>query len=480
VSNFIPPYPPRLPHRPGPLRRLLLARQNFLAMWEEAAFEIEFGSAKVLNRHIFICNSPEAVQFAFSLKNASFERKSPQMRHALEPLLGDGLFVSDGETWRRRRRIVAPIVHISRLSAFAPVMVEAALEARQRWQTQQGQTIDILAESAQLTAEIISRTIFGRQLGRDHARQIVDGFSEYQRLVGQLDLLSLLGLPDWLPRWHSPAVRKAAKAIQAVIDDVIASYRSRDADEASIIGGMLRARDEETGAPLDPAALRNEAAVLFMAGHETTANSLAWTWYLLSQAPDAEARLHAELDAVLGGRPPTLADVPRLVYTRAVFDEALRLYPPVPLLPREALKTEQFKDWTIPRGSVVLVVPWLLHRHKLLWQDPDHFTPERFLPENAGSISKFAYVPFSTGPRVCAGLAFGATEAVLCLATLAQAFRLRLQPGYEVRPVCRLTLRPEGGVPMTIVPRHAAAGMPKSAQPVPCHCEGRGDAAASQ
>jgi len=166
-----------------------------------------------------------------------------------------------------------------------------------------------------------------------------------------------------------------------------------------------------------------------------------------------EARLHAELDSVLGGRPPTLADIPKLVYTRAIFDEAMRLYPPVPILPREALRDELYRNVRIPKGSLIFVVPWLLHRHKKLWDRPDHFMPERFLPENAGRISKFAYIPFSIGPRICAGMSFGLTEAILCLATLAQKFKLRLQPGHVVNPVCRLTLRPEGGMPMTILAR---------------------------
>ena len=155
--------------------------------------------------------------------------------------------------------------------------------------------------------------------------------------------------------------------------------------------------------------------------------------------------------------------MPQLVYTRAILDEALRLYPPVPILPREAIKEEEFQGVRIPKGSLLFVVPWLLHRHRKLWELPDHFIPERFLPENAAKISKFAYVPFSIGPRICAGATFGETEAILCIATLAQKFKLRLQPGHEVRPVCRLTLRPAGGLPMTVHPRER--GMPREPRP---------------
>jgi cytochrome P450 len=464
LADVIPPVPPRFSQPPWVWQRLLAGRRNLLEMWEEDSFEKDFSRSRILMRQVFTCNSAESVQFAFSLKNASFERKAPQMRHSLEPLLGDGLFVSDGETWRKRRRMVAPIVHVSQLARFAPVMVEAADEVRARWAKAEGETIDVLAESAKLAAEVICRSLFGRKLGQDYARQIVEGFSEYQRLIGQIDLMSLLGLPDWVPRWYGPALRRSIKRIHEVLDDVIESYRSRkEGDQDSVIQRLLDARDPDSGEKLDPQALRNEIAVLFMAGHETTANSMAWSWYLLSQAPEAEAKLHAELASVLNGRLPSLADVPKLVYTRAVFEEAMRLYPPVPILPREALRDEYFGTFYIPRGSIVLVVPWLLHRNRKYWDRPDHFIPERFLPQNAGKMSKFVYIPFSIGPRICAGMSFGLTEAILCLATLAQHFTLRLKPGHQVRPICRLTLRPEGGLPMSVHRRDDVTA--KSAEP---------------
>jgi cytochrome P450 len=450
---------------PSPLQRLWKLRRDLLQVWEEAAFEYEFVSTKILSRRIFLCNSPESVQFAFSTHNASFEQKSPEMRRALEPLLGDGLFISGGETWRTRRRIVAPVVHISRMPQFAPMMVEAAIEARDRWAAlPEPRAIDALSEMAQLTAEIICRTVFGRELGRHHAREIVEAFTEYQRVAFRLDFAVLLGLPQWLPRWPRPALQRSVKRMSRVIEGIVEAHRRAGAAQGdSAIGLLINARDEETGKPLDAEALRNEAVVLFMAGHETTANSLAWTWLCLSQAPNVEARLHAELDTVLGGRLPTLADVPRLVYTRAIFDEVLRLYPPVPFLSREAGQDEEFQGQRIPKGSVIVVAPWLLHRHKKLWRKPDHFIPERFLPGSSGAPSKFAYVPFSIGPRICAGMAFGQTEAILCLAILAQAFRLRLQPGHVVEPVCRMTLRPGNQLPMTVQRRVGASAPPSDA-----------------
>ena len=452
AAPFLTPYPPR-PRRPlGPIAALATARRNFLAVFEEKCFEYQTFSTRMLSRRVFVCNSPDTVAQAFIAMHDSFERKTPQMRHALTPLLGDGLFISDGDTWRQRRRIVAPIVHASRMSLFAPTMVAAAAELAKRWSgLPQSAPVDALREMATLTAQIICRAVFGPRLGHEHATEIVAAFSEYQRLVGQLDLLYLLGLPDWLPRPHSPAIRRAADRIHRVLDHIIQECEDRSADgEDSMIRRLFDARDPETGNALDREALRNEAAVIFMAGHETTANSLAWIWYLLSQSPAVEARLHAELAQVLGGRLPSLDDVPRLVYTRAVFEEAIRLYPPVPLLGRQASRPETIRERPIPAGSLVIVVPWLLHRHKLLWDRPDHFMPERFLPENAAKRERYSYVPFSVGPRVCAGQAFGQTEAILCLAALAQRVRLRLAPGAVVEPVCRLTLRPGDSLPMLI------------------------------
>ncbi len=464
MKPFIPPYPPRFPSPIPDWKRLLIARKNFLAMWEESAFEIEYDIDRVFLRQTFLCNSPESVKFAFTQHNPSFERKSPQMRHALAPLLGDGLFISDGATWRTRRPIVASILHGSKLAEFEPAIMGAVLDTRQRWQTSNGQTLDILEESARLTADVICRTLFGMQLSAEYAGQVISAFSDYQREVPQTDLISLLGLPDWLPRRHSPRLRQTAAQIHTALDDILAAYRRQDITDNAVIGRLLAAQDEN-GQPLSDEALRNEIAVLFMAGHETTANSLAWTWYLLSQAPDVEARLHAEIDSVLGGRLPTLKDLPHLVYTRAVFDEALRLYPPVPILAREAVREEHFREHRIRKGALVLVVPWLLHRHRKYWDEPDRFYPDRFLPEHSASLSKYAYVPFSIGPRVCASSSFGLTEAVLCLATLAQAFVLRLKPGHVVAPVARLTLRPDGGLPMNVYARSHPDHFPDTRNP---------------
>ena len=351
-------------------------------MWEDTAFEMDFSEARMFARKVFVCNSPDSVQFAFSLKNASFERKSPQMRYALQPLLGDGLFISDGETWRKHRRIVAQIVHVSRMAQFAPVMIETAAERRDHWKRQpSGADRCARRNGPSHVGSDQPHDIRIASLAHEHAREIVDGFSDYQRAIDQIDLVSLFGLPDWFPRWYTPAIRRATKRIHAVLDGIIDNYRrQRKSNDTALIGQLLDARDPDTGKPLSNEEVRNEAAVLFMAGHETTANSLAWTWYLLSQAPDVEARMHREIDEVLGGREPTLADLPRLIYTRAIYDGHCGSTRRCPFCRARRCKRKPIQGHKIPKGSLVLVVPWLLHRHRKLWDRPDHFIPDRFLP----------------------------------------------------------------------------------------------------
>lgn len=457
AEDFVPPYPFRHEVSPPVWTLIGLAKKNFLSIWTERDFQGRLRSLKVFSRELIVCNRPDVVRLAFQTNHAALQRKSPQMRHALQPLLGDGLFVSDGATWAERRKLVAPIIHGSRVPGFAPIMVDTIEEKRAEWASKpRGAEVDVLAEMAHLTAEIISRTIFGRQLGKDYASEVVRGFSEYQKHIDQVDLYAIFGLPDWFPRFRRKAVKQAKTRILEVLDEIIDSYHARkDAGEVSVIGGLLEARDDNSN-PLSRDAIRNEAAVIFMAGHETTANTLAWTWFLLSQSPRVLNKLHAEIDAVLGDRTPGFRDIASLPYARAVIEETLRLYPPVPILAREATEKTEISGKQIAKGSLVLVVPWLMHRNPVLWDLPDSFRPERFLDDSM-KPNKYGYVPFSIGPRICPGLQFGMTESILSLVILARQFDLRLKPGTDVQPVCRLTLRPGETLPMTLEPRSARA-----------------------
>ena len=457
--DYIPPYPKR--HLDGLtiLDLLRKGRENLLSIWTENDFKQDVIQAKILNQYIIIANSPETVRYAFVTASASFERKSRLMRRALQPLVGDGLFISDGETWRARRVIVGSVIHGSRIPYFAPLMIEAMLELRERWTRQARNSskniaIDMLSEMAQLTAEVISRAIFGRQLGCEHARDIAEGFSKYQTSIGAFNLLPLIGCPDSITYLFMLGMRRSAKRITKVLDYLVAEhFISRSEAEASVLAAL--ATDTHNLKALTKKQIRNEAAVLFMAGHETTANCLAWAWFLLSQKIECAQRLHAEIDAVLAGRIPTFSDVSQLIYTRAVIEETLRLYPPIPILSRQAVQVEKLEQYQVPKGAIVAVVPWLLHRHKSYWNKPDHFIPERFLPDQPIPI-KYSYIPFSIGPRVCAGMNFGLTEAILGLAVLSQTLHFQLIPGTVIQPVSHLSLRPDDGagkLPMYITIR---------------------------
>ncbi len=451
MNAYIPPFPIRPRQALPPLALLRLARRNLLAIWPEETFSKPVFGHRLFRKSVIVVNSPETVKQTFVDGAALFEKKSSQQRSALKPLIGDGLFISDGETWRQRRKVVAPITHISRLPELTGGISAGAGAQLAAWRAlHDGATVDALAEMAHLTAGIICSTIFGRNLGAEAARTIVSAFGVYQKLINQMDVLSLIGVPDFMPRFQGFRIRAAARRIHKALDKLIGTALVDDATETSLVRSMSQAKLGSTDATMDRTAFRDEAAVLFMAGHETTANTLAWAWFLLSQDPETERRLHVEVDAVLGEEPAKFEDLRQLPFTRAVIEETLRLYPPVPLQAREATGEANVGGRAVRKGDLVILNAWLLHRHQRLWDQPDTFLPDRFMPGGSGIPSRYAYVPFSIGPRVCTGAAFGLTEAVLCLATLARHVRLRLQPGWVVEPVCRLSLRPGERLPMLV------------------------------
>lgn len=451
TAPFIPPYPKRHSSDLSAVATLFSARRDLLSFWSEDSFRYKFMARKIFNRHIFIVNKPEFVKYVFLTQKDNYESKSPQMRKALEPLLGDGLFISDGEIWKNRRLLQNGLFDQNHIIAYSQVMIDTSLEMVERWAAlPEGASIGVLSAMGELTSEIIARALFGTRLN-ESAKAVIDAFADYQRAIEQIHMSNFLGLPDWWPMLHMGKAKPAAKRIHQIIDTIIAKA-DQSQYEHTLLSELLAANQASKGQAISFEGIRNELIVLFMAGHETTANALSWVWYCLSQAPEVEAKLHEELERVLAGRLPTYEDVVNLPYTRSVFEETMRLYPPVPILSRQAKHDDVMLDkkrTKIPAGSMMLVVPWLLHRHRDYWYQPDAFIPERFMDANKRP-DKFLYLPFSVGPRVCIGKMFGMVEAVLAIAILAQRFRLSLPPATVVTHECRLTLRPKGELKMRL------------------------------
>ncbi len=433
----------------GTLDLILAMRRNLISTFADADYVSHNLQLRIFGRQVVVVNQPETIRQVLVTNNDNFSRKSPQLRRALEYLVGDGLFISDGETWRRRRPLIADIVHRGRLPALSRSMEAAIADLVERWGDKpQGATFDVLPEMAELTAEIISRAVFGQKLGSAAAHQVIEGFARYQRLIDSTNLGYFLGSDKGWPVFRGPRLGKAIAQIHEVIDKVIAAHLEQDQDENSLVGMLLRrqARSPELG--LTITELRSEAYTMFMAGHEGTTVTLAWMWYLLANAPWVESAVHAEIEAVVGSRAPTLADIPKLDWCRSVIEETLRLYPSIPILARQALAADQVGPINVEAGALIVVLPWLLHRARDLWERPDDFLPERFL--DGERPAPYTYLPFSAGPRICPGASFGLTEAILCLATLAQRFKVRIASGFHVEPYCRLTLRPKEGLKVVL------------------------------
>ncbi|WP_029006494.1 cytochrome P450 [Azorhizobium doebereinerae] len=448
---FAPARPRPYAKRPPPLELALAAKRSLISPWQANDYTSTYGSIRLFGRQVFLANSPETVKYVMATRHDNYERKSPQMRRALEYLLGDGLFISDGETWKRRRPLVSDIVHKNRVPTFGLTMEAVTLAMVERWRARPaGEPFNALTEMAELTAEIISRAVFGNHLGAGAAHQVVEAFTRYQGLIDNFNFGYFLGADEGLPVFRGPRLRRAVAQLDRVIDKVVSDHLAGHGEHNSMVDLLVKRQQKSPELGLDLSALRNEAATIFMAGHETTAAVLTWAWYLVANAPWVEEAVLAEIDRVCGGRTPTVADVPKLDWCRSVIEETLRLYPPVPILARQAKEADRIGGIDIDPAALVVVAPWLLHRAVELWEHPERFRPERFLSERP---APYTYIPFAIGPRICAGLAFGLTESILCFAILIQQFRVRVVPGTKVEPASRLTLRPAGGLPVTAQPR---------------------------
>jgi cytochrome P450 len=401
-------------------------------------------------QRVYLVSDPAGLKRVLIDEVANYP-KTPLERRFFTALFGEGLLSSEGETWRAHRRIMAPSFDPRSVSSYAPAMAACAAAFADEWAAMpDGVELDVSAEMTRLTLEIISRTMFSADAGEMTG---VTGLALQESAdaafnFNLLDILPVIG-PVRLAQ-KERLMGQIFAPMDGAIRRLIESRRA-DPGKTDLLGRLVAALDEETGAGLTPQEVRNEVLTIFVAGHETTASAMTFVWYVLSQHPAWEAQLHAELDEVLGGRAPTDADLPRLGLTRRIIEETMRLYPPAPgLSARVALKADEIAGTRIPAGAMIAVSSWVLHRHRLLWDAPERFDPDRFLPERSAGRPRFAYLPFGGGPRVCIGQVLAMTEATLILATLAQRFRVRLKRGHRVSIQNRVTIRPRGGLPMTI------------------------------
>jgi cytochrome P450 len=442
---------PRRPEGRMTFRQFLrVIRDNTLATYQPEDFSEDIIARRLLWRRTFIVNEPGAIRHVL-LDNAGNYTKSELSRRLLEPGIGRGLLTSEGETWRRHRRIMAPAFDHRSVVGYAPIMTEVTLGLLAKWDAlPDASEVDAAAAMMHATLHIISRAMFSSD--SDEIVDVVEsGVARYQTTV-RPRLLDLLQFPQWLTNLLSPP-RTAGifDEFDKSVDRLLtARGREPDAEPKDLLARLIAARDNETGGGMTAKEVRDQVVTIFMAGHETTAQALAWTWYLLSQHPAAEAKLHDELTSVLGGRTPRHEDLTDLPYTRMVIEESMRLYPPAHTMARQPIVADEVLGQRIPAGAAVLIVPWLLHRKPSLWDNPGRFEPERFSAERAAARPRFSYIPFGAGPRICIGATFAMAEAMLILATIAQRYRLNLKPGHPVEPQGLITLRPRYGLRMIL------------------------------
>lgn len=367
----------------------------------------------------------------------------------LRLVLGNGLVTSEGDVWRRQRKLAQPAFHRQRLARLADTMAACVQERSDDWAARSDTAIDIHGEMMQLTLRIVARTLFGTDLADDGGQALAQLGPAVTEALHKAEEYaeSLVRLPLWLPTASNRRFAKAKHLLDGIVHGIIERRRASKESHDDVLGMLMSATDESDGGGMDDAQLRDEVMTLFMAGHETIATTSTWTLMLLHQHPEVAARVRDEARTVLAGRAPGFDDLPRLPYLGQVIDESMRLYPPVWIVEREALAEDQLGPWRIPKGTTVGVSPWLMHRHPGLWDDPLRFDPDRFAPDRLQERAKLAYLPFGAGPRICIGNHFALMEAKIILATLVQRWSVSVDAPETVRFDPSVTLRPAGGLP---------------------------------
>ncbi len=424
------PLPP-----PGPRGHWLLGtlpewRADILGFYTRCARDHgDIVGLRMANRRVALVSHPDGIEEVLATKNRHFVKNFAQ--RALAPWLGNGLLLSEGDVWLRQRRLIQPAFRRERVASYAETMVALTRRMLDTWRD--GETRDVHDELTRLTLAIAARTLFDADVS-DRASEVT------QALLVMMDdfntrFRGLFAAPLWLPTPTNLRTRRGLLRLRAVIDRIIAERRGSGADRGDLLSILLQARDEEgDGGRMSDGQLRDEVVTLLLAGHDTTANALTWTWYLLATHPPAAERLAAEVRDVLGDRPPTAADLPRLPYAEHVVAEAMRLYPPVYGFGRESVQETEVMGYRIPKGWNVVMSQWVVQRDPRWFPDPERFDPDRWAGDRTQRLPRYAYFPFGGGPRLCIGNAFAQMEAVLVLATVAREYHFTIDPAHPVEP----------------------------------------------
>ncbi len=447
-----PPKPEARPDKVSLWRYLRLFRQDLLSAQPQRLYRAWMAEFRTPFFRSYMVNQPDLIRAVLKERPDAFP-KSNRISEGLRPLLGRSVFLTNGEVWKRQRRIIDPAFEGGRLKDTFPAMLNAAQACADRLSGRVGQKVECEEITSHVAADVIFRTLFSVPIEHEVAAQVFDKFRIYQREQPLLNLAAFVPVPSWMPRFHSRKTRQTASEIRDLIsrltDERAIAIENGSAPD-DLATKIMTTTDPETGDRFDAQEMVDQVAIFFLAGHETSASALAWTLYLMAMHPDWQEKLAEEAKAL---DMPKFSTMSQLKLSRDVFREALRLYPPVPMMVREATCPERFRDRDISQGSQIVVSPWHLHRHERLWDRPDDFDPTRWRTENGKKCQREAYIPFSAGPRVCTGAGFAMVEGPLILSMLLRRYRFETIPDETPVPVAHLTVRSKDGIWLRLVER---------------------------
>jgi cytochrome P450 len=449
-APFVPPAPKPRKSPPSTLQMLRIVYRNPLELWGEPSYNEKWISIRTgVGGPLVIANDPGLIRHIL-VDNAKNYKMARVRQKILRPILRDGLLTAEGEVWRRSRKAMAPVFTPRHIFGFAPVMLRTAEAFASRYEVA-AEPVDVSHDMTMLTFDILAETLFSGEIAGEpgnFARQVDHLFET----MGRVDPLDLLGAPDWLPRITRLRGRKTMAFFRGIVADTMEMRRDKlrqdpDGSPNDFLTLLLKAEGPDG---LSRAEIEDNIITFIGAGHETTARALGWTLYCLSQAPWEREPIEAEIDRVIASEPDPVKWLDAMPLARAAFEEAMRLYPPAASISREAIEADQYQDLQIVKGAQIQVMPWTVHRHRKLWDNPEAFVPARFHPANRDRIDRFQYLPFGAGPRVCIGASFAMQEAVIALGVLLSRYRFDSLAGTRPWPVQKLTTQPEGGLPMRV------------------------------